>query len=151
MLFSMQLAKSLHVIGLAMLFGGLLGSFLIAYKFKGDTKFDPITRIMSHVLAGIGLVLVIASGVWYSSLINWVVFKDAGFMHAKMLFVLLIFVFLFIEIRAQGIMRRAIQADQDTQNLESLKDKLIKRRIVSGALSIICFLFIVVLIEFRFF
>ena len=153
MIFLLQLAKSIHIIGLAMLLGGLLGSFLFALIYKNNSEIDKAARISSHYLAGVGLLLAIGSGIWYSSLIDWVIFKNAGFMHAKMLFVVLIFIFLFIEIRAQGVSRRAL-ANRETNkdiNLEKLQNKLLRRRMVFGALSIISFLFILVLIEFRFF
>lgn len=148
MTLSFSLAKSIHIIGMAMLFGGMLSSLLITKKYRGKPEVDGVARITSHYLSGIGLVLAIASGVWYSSLMNWAIFKGAGFMHAKMLFVVLIFAFLFAEVRSQGNYRRALQKGDMS---DETREKSVKTRIWMGSLMTFSFLMIVILIEFRMF
>lgn len=148
MAIALNFAKSFHIIGMAMLFGGILGSLLITAKYKGKTEVDGVARITSHYLSGIGLIVAIASGLWYSSLIQWVIFKGAGFMHAKLMFVVLIFIFLFAEVRSQGNYRRAL-AKGDMS--DETRKKTVKTRVWMGSLMTISFLMIVILIEFRMF
>ena len=99
--------KFIHVIGLAMIFGASLISFiLIAQFFKSKVTNLKITLMASHFIVGTGLLLAIISGLlmaWYA---NWSYFKNAGYMHSKMLCVFVFFILLTIDIRMQKNMQR---------------------------------------------
>ncbi|MBM3887114.1 DUF2269 family protein [Candidatus Dependentiae bacterium] len=147
MLFSLQLYKLLHLIGISMLFGGVLTSFFITRKYKGDAGADQGAFVASHLVAAPGLVLILFTGVAQSFLHQWIEFKGTGYMHAKILFVFLSTVLLAMDIRAQGKMRRS-QANNAPFELPMMKSMLFTRS-MAGSLNLISILIIFILIIFR--
>ncbi len=147
MLFSFQLYKLLHLLGLSMLLGGVMTSLLITRRGKGDAKADQGAFVASHLVAAPGLLLVLLTGIGQSFLYQWVQFKGTGYMHAKILFVVLIIFFLAMDIRAQGNMRRSLL--QNSSPNEALIKSALATRTLAGSLNLCCLLVIFVLIVFK--
>ncbi len=145
MMLSMQLLKSLHVFGMAMTIGGFLTSYIITKRYQGDEGADQGAFVASHLVAAPGLVLVILTGFVQSFFHRFAEFKGAGYMHAKLLLVVLTVVFLAMDIRAQGVLRRSIGKG----NNDAVREQCVKTRTLAGGLGLLALVLIVLLIEIR--
>ncbi len=147
MLFSLQLYKLLHLLGLSMLFGGVMTSLLITRRSKGDAKTDHGAFVASHLVAAPGLLLVLLTGIGQSFLYQWAQFNGAGYMHTKIFFVVLIIIFLAMDIRAQGNTRRSLL--QNSKPDETIIKSALRTRTLAGLLSLSCLFIIFVLMVFK--
>lgn len=145
MLFSLMLYKLLHLLGFSLLFGGMLTSLLITRREKGDANGDRGAFVASHLVAAPGLLLVIITGFAQSFLHQWSEFKGAGYMHAKLLLVVVVILCLALDIRGQGVMRR----NRIAGTTPLLQAKWLKLRESANMVGVLAILGIYVLIIFR--
>jgi Ca2+/H+ antiporter len=134
--------RLLHFLGLSLLLGGISASFALVKKEGPTTASIKLAHTCVHMLAAPGLVILVITGILQSSLLYWTPFKGAGYMHAKIVFIVLIFVLMIFDIRTQKkILTSPLKHDALTQ--------MIKRRqslaISMGALVLL----IVWLMNFR--
>ena len=95
MLVLLQLYKILHLIGLSLLMGGTLSSFLMTLRREN-------AFVAKHLVAAPGLVLIVFTGFAQSFLHDWSEFKGAGYMHAKLTLVALTALFLALDIKQKS-------------------------------------------------
>lgn len=145
MVFSLQLYKLLHLLGLSLLLGGMLTSLLIVRREKGDPGADKGAWVAAHLLAAPGLLIVLVTGFAQSFLHQWSEFKGAGFMHAKLLLVVIVTACVAIDIRGQGVMRR----DLVSGPTPAVQAAWMSRRTAATLVGVISLLGIYVLIVFR--
>ena len=145
MVFSLQLYKLLHLLGFSLLLGGMLTSLLIARREKGDAGAEKGAFVAAHLVAAPGLLIVLLTGFAQSFLHQWVEFKGAGFMHAKLLLVVVVIACLAVDIRGQGVMRRDRKAGINLL----VQAKWLARRNAANMLGVLAVLGIYVLIIFR--
>ena|SRR5688572_21089341 len=145
MVFSLMLYKLLHLLGFSLLFGGMLTSLLIARREKGDAGADKGAFVAAHLVAAPGLLLVIATGFAQSFLHQWVEFKGAGYMHSKLLLVVIVAGCLAVDIRGQGVMRR----DNAKGVNPTVQSTWIARRSIANLIGVFAVVSIYILIVFR--
>lgn len=92
MLVLLQLYKMFHLIGLSLLMGGTLTSFIMALRREN-------AFVARHLVAAPGLVLLIFTGFAQSFLHDWSEFKGSGYMHMKLTLVTLTALFLALDIK----------------------------------------------------
>ncbi len=143
---SYQIFKFLHILGLALTFGGTLATLLLVLLFKAHPQNTKACQVTSHFIAGTGMVIAIASGVIYSALTDWAFFRVGYFMHLKMMLVLAAGIFLSVDIRAQGVLRRARLKKENTQSLEK---PCVNKQVWAGIFGLLCLIVIFILIIFK--
>jgi uncharacterized membrane protein len=147
MLFSLQLYKFLHLLGLAMYFGGCLTALLITKRCKDVGNTDQAVFVASHLVAAPGLITLMFTGFAQSYLHQWVEFQGEGFMHAKITLVALSTFLLGFDIRLQGKMRRARLPESGAN--EAQVESWLHLRASVESLNVVCILLIYGLIVFR--
>lgn len=134
--------RLLHFLGLAMLLGATLCSIILVSKEKPSIEITKITWNCIHLVAAPGLLLLLLTGVLQSSAMYWGNFKSAGYMHAKIVLVVVVLVLMIFDMRTQKqIIRNNPQAD-------ALVDMLKKRQAYALA-SCTMVLLIMWLVSFR--
>ena len=141
-----KIFKFIHIWGLSLTLGGVLIALLLILFYKVHPQNAKAVRIASHFVAGSGMIIAIISGIICSYLTNWIFFKIGYFMYLKIFFVFLAVIFLSIDIRSQGILRKARINEKKNKFLEK---QCIKKQISSGFLSFLCLIAIFVLIVFK--
>lgn len=145
MVFSLMLYKLLHLLGLSLLFGGMLTSLLLLKREKGEAGAEKGAFVAAHLVASPGLVIVLVTGFAQSFLHQWSEFKGAGFMHAKLLLVAIVVAALAVEIRGQGVMRRDLSSGPNP----AIQSKWINLRSIATSCGVLACLGIYILIVFR--
>lgn len=142
---SIELSRFVHLVGLGMLLGGFLTSYLLTKRYPNDEATDKGAFVASHLVAAPGLVLLIISGLLQSVFYNWAQFKSGGYMHAKMMLVVLIVVLLALDIRAQGVLRRALGTPDEAM----VRAQSVRRRIKVDFWGVVSVMLTVFLMEVR--
>ncbi len=133
--------RLLHFVGFALLLGGTLSSIILVKKEGPTAASMRLAHVCTHMLAAPGLVLLILTGILHSSVLYWDNFKGAGYMHAKLLFVALIFLLMIFDIRTQ---KRA----STSQDKEVVVDLIKKRQGLALSMAAITIL-VMWLVSFR--
>ena len=98
--------------------------------------------MISHFIVGSGLLLALTSGLLLANHAHWSYFKGTGYMHAKMLLVVIFFILLAVDIRIQKNMQRKKPANE-------ILAKSMKTRLYVNVAMLSNWLFIAVLIVLR--
>lgn len=109
-----------HFLGFSLLLGGVIASFAIIKKEGASVASVKSAHICMHVLAAPGLVVLMLTGILHSSVIHWQNFKGAGYMHAKILFVVVIFTLMIFDLRTQ---KKIIKGQMGNATLVELVQK----------------------------
>jgi len=134
--FMLPIYRLLHFLGLALLLGGTITSWVIVKKEQPSLKSARLAWNCMHLVASLGLVLLIFTGILQSAALYWEHFQGAYYMHIKVILSVLILIFLFWDMRTQKIIIR------QQPELDVLVDMLSKRQAI--ALSI-CFLTLIIM------
>lgn len=143
--FYLIILRILHFVGLSMTLGGILTSFLLALKTSRLKEASLGAFTASHLVAAPGLILLIISGLISSILSNFSQFKYAGYMHAKMVLVIIVFCCLWFDIKGQALIRRSFQQNADANTLAK---GIIQRR-SAGLVGVISLITIIFVMEFK--
>ena len=145
MVFSLLLYKLLHLLGLSLLFGGMLTCLLLLRRERGEPGAERGAFVAAHLVAAPGLIIVLLTGFAQSFLHQWSEFKGAGYMHAKLLLVAIVIAALAVEIRGQGIMRRNYTSGPNP----AIQSKWLSIRSLATSAGVAACLGIYILIVFR--
>lgn len=111
--------RLLHFLGFSLLLGGAIASIVLVKK-EGHALGMKLAHTCTHALAAPGLMLLMLTGIMHASTTHWVNFKGAGYMHAKVLFVVVILLLLVFDIRTQ---KKVIRGNFSSEIVESLVKK----------------------------
>lgn len=143
--FSITITRTLHLIGLSMVLGGTLTSFILSLKTSRQKEASLGSFTASHYVTAPGLILLLITGLATSFISNFSHFKYAGYMHAKIFLVVVVFCCMWIDIKGQALIRRSFQQPAEKTTLR----KGLARRRFAGVLSIISLISIIILMEFK--
>ncbi len=140
--FMIPIYRIVHFLGLALLLGGIICSIVLVKKTKPTVAGALAAWNCMHLVAIPGLMLLIITGILQSAAVYWENFQGAGYMHAKIVLVLVLIVLIFADLRTQkAIMRAEPQAD-------ILLD-MVKKRQFYGISSCVLILLIMWLVGYR--
>ncbi|MCA9507867.1 MAG: hypothetical protein KC505_05550 [Myxococcales bacterium] len=140
--FMIPIYRMVHFFGFALLLGGITTSLVLVKKSKHSVKGTLDAWNCMHFIAAPGLVLLIISGILQSSALFWENFKDAGYMYAKVILVVIVLGLVFADMRMQkSIIRRKADA-------EMIQDMVKKRQVVAIS-SCIFIMLIMWLVSYR--
>ena len=128
--------RLMHFIGLALLLGGTLSSLIMVNREGRSKNSIKMAYNCMHLVAAPGLMLLILTGILQSSALYWAHFKNAGYMHAKIAFAVLILALMFVDMRTQKRILR------ESHELDVLVSQVKKRQVLAIA---ICGLTIVIM------
>ena len=131
-----------HFLGFSLLLGGIISSFALVKKEGSNVASIRLAHTCIHMLAAPGLMLLFLTGILHSSVIHWDNFKSAGYMHAKVLLVAVIFLLMIFDLRLQ----KKIFKDQGSPNM--LAQLIKKRQILAMSMAAITLL-VMWLVSFR--
>lgn len=138
----MQIFHLLHLIGMALLLGGLVCSLIIVQSRMDKIVTISISYKMLHMVYTLGLTLLIVTGIVQSQMYHWLHFKGAGYMHAKIMLVIITLLFIFLDIKTQKKILKTVPRNGQL-------DRLVKKRQIFAFLSICCTLVIIYLIAIK--
>ena len=123
--FMLPIYRLLHFLGLALLLGGTIASWVLVRKEAHTVQSAKLAWNCMHLIAAPGLLILILTGVLQSSALYWEHFRGAGYMHVKVLLAVLIFFLLFFDMRTQkNIIKECPEPDV-------LVDMINKRQVIA--------------------
>jgi uncharacterized membrane protein len=93
--------RMIHFVGFSLLLGGTLCSIVLVKRRTLSPDLIKIAYDCIHIVAAPGLLLLLITGIFQSSIMHWANFKHAGYMHAKIGIVLIILFLLIYDLRTQ--------------------------------------------------
>lgn len=112
--------RLVHFIGLALLLGGTVSSFVLVRMQNPSTNAALAAWNCMHLVAVPGLVILMITGILHSSSLYWEHFKGAGYMHAKILLAAIVLVLMIFDMRTQ---KNIIRNNPDSDTLVDLIKK----------------------------
>lgn len=134
--------RLLHFVGFALLLGGTLASIMLVKKEGSNVASIKLAHHCMHMLVAPGLLLLLFTGLFHSSVLYWDNFKGAGYMHAKVVLVGIILLLLIFDLRTQ---KKIIRSHEDP---DLLLDLVRKRQALGISISALTLL-VMWLVSFR--
>lgn len=140
--FMIPIYRIVHFLGLALLLGGIICSIVLVKKTKPSVAGALAAWNCMHLVAAPGLMLLIITGILHSATLYWENFKGAGYMHAKIVLVAAVLVFVFIDMRIQKAIIRS------NPSADTVID-MVKKRQFLGISSCVLIVLIMWLVSYR--
>lgn len=131
-----------HFVGMALFLGGALTSVIMVHRQKPSKASAETAWNIMHLVAAPGLVLLLLTGVLHTWSLYFGHFRNAGYMHAKMVVVGVLFILLFSDMKQQKKILRSSASDVEIISM-------VKKRQALG-LAICIFIFLAMfLVSFK--